>query len=91
MNLALVKKTVICSNSLSAVESLSNLYSNAALTIQIQLLFHCLLHRNFSKFIVEFLVYLVMNWQSGQQKRFHLSPKLWYRKMKQNTDLHTAY
>ena len=47
VNTTLVKKTVICSGSLSALESLSNLYSTDALTIKIQLLIHRLLHRNF--------------------------------------------
>ena len=41
------KKTVICSDSLTALESLCNLYSTAALTMQIQLLVHRLLHRHF--------------------------------------------
>ena len=47
VNSAPVKKTVICSDSLSALESLCNLYSTDALTIKIQLLVHRLLHRNF--------------------------------------------
>ena len=47
VNSARVKKTVICSDSLSDLESLSNLYSTDALTIKIQLLVHRLLHRNF--------------------------------------------
>ena len=47
VNSALVKKTVICSDSLSALESLTNLYSTDALTIKIQLLVHRLLHINF--------------------------------------------
>ena len=50
VNSALTKKTVICcSDSLSGLESFSNLYSTDALTIKLQLLVHRLLHRNFQQ------------------------------------------
>ena len=48
VNSAVVKKAVICSGSLSALESLSNLHSIDALTIKIQFLVNCYSIETFS-------------------------------------------